>query len=184
MTTNPTPQGLPLDRPRYLQETPDGWQGADHPDGPWRPFPAPQTQPPFPVVAEPHPVSLADLRDPDFSDGLTAREHIAVVRGGPHPQAAAALQAPAPTPAAAEPPLWQLMAHAYDNAPAPPRDAPDDWTDWVGYAAEILAVRDRVVPEDGPRPGISWPMQRAVWDERQAIRSALTAEAARAERGE
>jgi hypothetical protein len=76
------------------------------------------------------------------------------------------------------------MAHAYDNAPAPPRDAADGWTDWVGYAAEICAVRDRVVPEDGPRPGFSWPMQRAVWDERQAIRAKLTAEAARAEAGE
>lgn len=29
MTTDPTPQGLPIDRPRYLQETPDGWQSGE-----------------------------------------------------------------------------------------------------------------------------------------------------------
>lgn len=62
MSTDPTtPQGLPLDRPRYLQETPDGWQGADHPDGPWRPIPGPQTQPPFPVGTEVAGPSVAEI---------------------------------------------------------------------------------------------------------------------------
>ena len=28
--------------PRYVGKRPEGWQGADHPDGPWRPIPAPQ----------------------------------------------------------------------------------------------------------------------------------------------
>ena len=33
------------------------------------------------------PVNLADLRDPDFSDGLTASQHLDVLRGGPDPRA-------------------------------------------------------------------------------------------------
>jgi len=31
------PECLP-DLPRIIRECPDGWQGADHPDGPWRPI--------------------------------------------------------------------------------------------------------------------------------------------------
>jgi hypothetical protein len=99
---------------------------------------------------------------------------------------------PAPAPAAAQPPLWRDMVHAYDNAPVPSRGAPDDWTDRQGYAAEILAVRDRVVPEEHEPPagdGEPWPQayqQRsdAMWEQRQAIRALLTIEAARAEAGE
>jgi hypothetical protein len=43
-------------------------------------------------VAQPaaQPVNLAELRDPDFSDGLTASQHLDVLRGGPDPRAAAA----------------------------------------------------------------------------------------------
>jgi hypothetical protein len=33
------------------------------------------------------PVNLAELRDPDFSDGLTASQHLDVLRGGPDPRA-------------------------------------------------------------------------------------------------
>jgi hypothetical protein len=92
---------------------------------------------------------------------------------------------PAPEPApAADPPLWQLMLHAYDNAPAPSRGAPDDWTDRQGYAAEILAVRDRVVPEErGVLHQVHDPELHR-WRERQRIRAMLTTEAARAEAGE
>lgn len=32
------------------------------------------------------PVDLALIRDPDFSDGLTAAQHVAVLRGGPDPR--------------------------------------------------------------------------------------------------
>ena len=31
------------DLPRYVRQRGDEWQGADHPDGPWRPIPAPQS---------------------------------------------------------------------------------------------------------------------------------------------
>jgi hypothetical protein len=31
------------DLPRYIRQRGDEWQGADHPDGPWRPIPAPQS---------------------------------------------------------------------------------------------------------------------------------------------
>jgi hypothetical protein len=39
---------------------------------------------PPPVAA--NPVNLAELRDPDFSDGLTPSQHLDVLRGGPDPR--------------------------------------------------------------------------------------------------
>jgi hypothetical protein len=91
---------------------------------------------------------------------------------------------PAPAPAAAQSPLWWDMLHAYDNAPAPSRGAPDDWTDHQGYAAEIIAVRDRVVPEEAPPVAPTDSPAWLHWQQRQAIRALLTTEAARAEAGE
>ena len=39
------------DFPRYISQREDGsWHGADHPDGPWRPIPAPQSGLPWPTV--------------------------------------------------------------------------------------------------------------------------------------
>ena len=75
------------------------------------------------------------------------------------------------------PPLWEVLRRAYDTSPLAPMDADDDWTDRHGYAAEIRAVRDWLVPEEGPPAG-------AYWSERQRLRALLTAEADRAERGE
>jgi hypothetical protein len=43
---------------------------------------------PPPVAVKP--VNLAELHDPDFSDGLTPSQHLDVLRGGPDPRAAAA----------------------------------------------------------------------------------------------
>jgi hypothetical protein len=43
----------------------------------------------LPPPAAAKPVNLAELRDPDFSDGLTASQHLNVLRGGPDPRAAA-----------------------------------------------------------------------------------------------
>jgi hypothetical protein len=37
------------DLPRYIRQRGDEWQGADHPGGPWRPIPAPQSGLPWPV---------------------------------------------------------------------------------------------------------------------------------------
>lgn len=65
------------------------------------------------------------------------------------------------------PPLWRTMEMS------------------TGACAEwqhiILALRDWLVPEEGPRPDLSHAGTR--WDERQRLRALLTAEADRAERG-
>jgi len=39
------------DLPRYVRQAGDHWEGADHPDGPWRwrPIPAPQSGLPWPT---------------------------------------------------------------------------------------------------------------------------------------
>lgn len=79
---------------------------------------------------------------------------------------------PGPAPAA-ELPLWRTMQKAYANAP----DAPDGWTDRHGYAAEILAVRDRLFPGGRPDLAICAPDCLTVW-------LALSTEAERADRGE
>ncbi len=42
------PECLP-DLPRYVRQRGDEWQGADHPGGPRRPIPAPQSGLPWPT---------------------------------------------------------------------------------------------------------------------------------------
>jgi len=37
------------DLPRYVRQAGDHWEGADRPDGPWRPIPAPQSGLPWPT---------------------------------------------------------------------------------------------------------------------------------------
>ena len=76
------------------------------------------------------------------------------------------------------PPLWEVMRAAYDCSTAA-NGSTDDWTERDGFAAEIRAVRDWLVPDEGPRPGLSYMGTR--WDERQRLRAVLTAEADRAE---
>jgi hypothetical protein len=44
------------------------------------------------------PVNLAELHDPDFSDGLTPSQHLDVLHGGPDPRAAATSSAGPPEP--------------------------------------------------------------------------------------
>lgn len=70
------------------------------------------------------------------------------------------------------PPLWQVLINAGD----PP------CTMQEMAAAEIRALRDWLVPEEGPRPDLSHAGTR--WDQRQRLRALLTAEADRAERGD
>lgn len=78
------------------------------------------------------------------------------------------------------PPLWRQMTDAYcDATDSVVRDME---TIAIGTAAEIRALRDWLVPEEGPRPGLSYMGTR--WDERQRLRAVLTAEADRAEQGE
>jgi hypothetical protein len=54
--------------------------------------------PPSPAQPAAWPVNLAELRNPDFSDGLTASQHLDVLRGGPDPRAAATASAGPPEP--------------------------------------------------------------------------------------
>ena len=51
------PECLP-DLPRIIRQCSDGWEGADHPDGPWRPIPAPQAGLPW-QAGEPAPEGKA-----------------------------------------------------------------------------------------------------------------------------
>ena len=74
------------------------------------------------------------------------------------------------------------MFDAYDTAPAAPPEADNDWTDRHGYAAEIRAVRDWLVPETEP-PTTDNRLARD-WTIRMRLRDLLTAEADRAERGD
>jgi hypothetical protein len=53
-------------------------------------------------------------------------------------------------------------------------------TDEQLLAAEILALRDWLVPEEAPCPEMATPLR----DQRQDLRAILTKEADRAERGE
>jgi hypothetical protein len=96
-------------------------------------------------------------------------------------------------------PLWEVMRHAYDQSSVPSTliDASDPstgdcLTDRYGYAAEIRALADEVVPEQ-PEPSpyvdsiMGWVMDQnphVEWKTRQAIRQRLLAEADHAEKGE
>ncbi len=88
------------------------------------------------------------------------------------------------------PPLWRVMFDAYDTSPPAPADADNDWTDRHGYAAEIRALADWLVPEEPPphrgmRPGGTNLTHRETLSvERQRLRALFTAEADRAEKGE
>jgi hypothetical protein len=86
------------------------------------------------------------------------------------------------------PPLWEVMRKAYDTSPLAPMDADDDWTDRHGYAAEIRAVRDWLVPEElepkGHQPNGEVSLAWDAWKQRQRLRALLTTEADRAERGD
>ena len=78
-------------------------------------------------------------------------------------------------------PLWWTMQGAYFKGRNP------GLNDRHGYAAEIRALRDWLVPEM-PHPGESefWPDAdtEREWQHNQRLRALLTAEADRAERGD
>jgi hypothetical protein len=52
----------------------------------------------LPPPAAAKPVNLVELHDPDFSDGLTASQHLDVLRGGPDPRTAATASPELPKP--------------------------------------------------------------------------------------
>ena len=84
------------------------------------------------------------------------------------------------------PPLWEVLRRAYDTSPLAPMDADDDWTDRHGYAAEIRALRDWLVPEED-KPNDEFccpPVYTMLWRQNMDLRALLTAEADRAERGD
>lgn len=47
------------DLPRYVRQRDNEWHGADHPDGPWRLIPAPQSGLPWPVPPTDQPTPLS-----------------------------------------------------------------------------------------------------------------------------
>lgn len=80
------------------------------------------------------------------------------------------------------PPLWQEMIDAYAEATG--LTAGDMQTIAIGTAAEIRALRDRLLPEEDVIPDGDLTEQAYRSDERAGLRAILTAEADRAERGE
>jgi hypothetical protein len=86
-------------------------------------------------------------------------------------------------------PLWRVMQEAYCAADG--TTSPPDALDAPLYAAEIEALRDRIVPEE-PEPYsphlpefLRW--RSLLWcgyNQRQYIRALLTTEAEKARRGE
>jgi hypothetical protein len=100
-----------------------------------------------------------------------------------------------PSPATVEPmPLWRVMWAAYDESQPdafrddPGSDAPMHSIHREGYAAEIEALRDYIVPEELEPYMTAWPdpaclKRHSGWAERQRLRAILT-EQARIARGE
>jgi hypothetical protein len=82
-------------------------------------------------------------------------------------------------------PLWRIMEAAYFQGRKP------GYCDRLGYAAELLAIADWLVPEEPPYAAL-FPGERNAIDianhgqrsQRQALRAKLLAEADRAEAGE
>ena len=85
-------------------------------------------------------------------------------------------------------PLWRAMDLAYDRSVAP--DGEPMWESYHGYAAELRAIADWLVPEE-PRPKTDdalspgdWGAKITRWLANQEKRNLLLAEADRAEAGE
>ena len=74
-------------------------------------------------------------------------------------------------------PLWEVMRHAYDQRSPESDDRTDDR---LGYAAEIRALADWLVPEEKP-PGVYNSSSYTAFRTREGLRHRLLAEADRAE---
>ena len=75
-----------------------------------------------------------------------------------------------------KPPLWWVMHHAFWKCPK------ENWR--LSSAYMIRALRDWLVPEP-EEPGFTATDEAfAIWEERKALRTLLTAEADRAEHGD
>lgn len=86
-------------------------------------------------------------------------------------------------------PLWRVMRVAYARSTAPSGDL-TGWKTHHGYAAELRAIADWLVPEEDEPPFIArnascemW-LERGMLRERQRLRLLLLNEADRAEAGE
>ena len=82
-------------------------------------------------------------------------------------------------------PLWQAMYRAYDDSY--PAEIGRSWEDTDGYAAEIEALRDWLVPDEPEPPSSphmgSW-VNNALWRQRDHLRARLTEQARIARKGE
>jgi len=78
-----------------------------------------------------------------------------------------------------KPPLWKVMHRAHNDVGDPFGNAARS-----AYAAEILALRDWLVPEPEEPMFTATDEAFAIWEERKALRALLTTEADRAECGE
>ena len=119
--------------------------------------------------------------DPNYT--LLNRANAALAADGP------AVQSREPASVALEAteqaqPLWKVMRTAYDCSTAP-NGSTGDWIERDGFAAEIRAVAEWLVPEEEPLPDSLYGGNRFDRQaERQRLRALLTTEADRAERGD
>ena len=107
--------------PRFIIEREDGsWQGANHPDGPWRPIPAPQSGLPWPADGP----AVPESREPA---SVTPE-----ATGQPRQLSPAA----------------QGIAQAFNDRYELCGPFDDNWQE-LCLAAALRAVADQVVPEGG-----------------------------------
>ena len=83
------------------------------------------------------------------------------------------------TPTPDRPPLWRVMHDAFLSSTLSGAEGR------LGFAREIRAVRDWLVPDEPePEPGDRYEQRHIIWRHNQRLRAQLTAEANRAERGD
>ena len=83
------------------------------------------------------------------------------------------------TPTPDRPPLWRVMHDAFLSSTLSGEEGHQ------GFAAEIRALRDWLVPEEPePEPGDRYEQRHIIWRHNHRLRAQLTAEAERAERGD
>jgi len=119
------------DLPRYVRQRDGEWQGADHPDGPWRPIPAPQSGLPWPVPPAAQPIPLSPAAQAILKAFDDRYELLGPLEDDWQEQCLAAALNAVGDQVAPEPPLCE------------PGDSPilqGVWMERRGIRAEILAI--------------------------------------------